>query len=120
MLLELTFLDPPLVRELPDGIIFRIGELAILSCEVKGATEPSVSWTKDRDTSIPRAKFQNNGRVLVIKSVLPRDSGLYECKASNEFGESSMSTTVIVVGKFTASNKELKWEGLRSGKLKVC
>ena len=40
-------------------------------------------------------------RILVIQDVSPRDSGVYECKASNNFGESRTSTTVIVAGKLS-------------------
>ena len=77
-----------------------VGELAILTCEViSGDPEPSVTWSKDGDTNIPRAQFKNDGHILAIKDVLPLDSGVYECKASNELGESRTSTIVIISGK---------------------
>ena len=70
----------------------------MLTCKVSGDPEPSVTWSKDGDTSIPRAQFENDGRILAIKDVSPGDSGVYECKAWNIFGESRTATTVIVAG----------------------
>ena len=85
--------------ELPHQVIISVGKLAFLTCEVSGDPEPSVTWTKNGNSTIPRAQFKNDGRILVIKDVLPLDSGVYGCKASNKFGESRTSTTVIVAGK---------------------
>ena len=96
-----NFLDIPVVEELPKRVILSVGELALLTCEVSGDPEPSVTWTKNGNSSIPRAQLKNDGRILVIKDVLPRDSGVYECKASNKFGESRSSTTVVVAGKLS-------------------
>lgn len=84
--------------ELPKQVIISGGELALLTCEVSGDPEASITWTKNGNTSIPRAQFKNDGRILVIKDVLPGDGGVYECKASNRFGESRTSTTLIVAG----------------------
>ena len=94
------FSDKPVVKELPEKITLEVGELAVLICEVSGDPEPSVTWSKDGDTSIPRPRFNNDGRILVINDVIPRDSGVYECTASNTFGESHTATTLIVAGKF--------------------
>ena len=96
-----NLLDKPIVVELPHQVIISVGELALLTCEVSGDPEPSVTWTKNGNSTIPRAQFKNDGRILVIQDVSPRDSGVYECKASNNFGESRTSTTVIVAGKLS-------------------
>ncbi len=77
-----------------------VGELAILTCEVSGDPEPTVTWTKNGSTSIPRAQFKNDSRILLIQNVLPQDTGVYECKASNKFGESRTATIVEVTGMF--------------------
>ena len=92
-------LGTPSIQDLPERTNIEASDLAILTCEVSGVPEPYVTWTKDGDTNIPRAQFKNNGRILVIKNVLPLDSGVYECKASNKFGESRSSTMLIVAGK---------------------
>ena len=95
----LTLLGKPFIKDLPERTILAVGDLAILTCEVNGDPEPSVTWSKDGDNNIPRAQFKNDGRILAIKDVLPIDSGVYECKASNKFGESRSSTIVVVAGK---------------------
>ncbi|KAL9950697.1 hypothetical protein ACROYT_G043237 [Oculina patagonica] len=91
-----SLLGKPVAKDLPERTMFAVGELAILTCEVSGYPEPSVTWNKDGDTIIPRAQFRYNGQILVIEDVLPLDSGVYECKASNKLGESRTSTTLIV------------------------
>ena len=95
----LTLSDKPAIKDLPERTILNVGELAILTCEASGDPPPSVTWSKDGDANIPRAQFQNDERILAIKDVLPDDSGVYECKASNTFGESRTSTILIVAGK---------------------
>lgn len=87
--------------ELPHQVIVSVGEQAVLTGEVSGDPEPSVTWTKNGNSIIPRAQFKNDGRILFIQNVSPRDGGVYECKASNRFGESRTSTTVIVAGKLS-------------------
>ena len=91
--------EKPFVRELPERQTFAVGDLVILTCEVSGNPEPSVIWTKDGDTNITRAQFKNNNRILVIKDILPGDKGVYECKASNVFGENRTATIIVVAGK---------------------
>jgi len=93
---EIKIKEKPAVKKLPEKSIFSVGELVLLTCEVTGDPEPSVTWTKNGNSSIPRAQFKNDGRILIIKDVLPGDRGVYECKASNKFGESRTSTTLIV------------------------
>ena len=75
-----------------------LNELVVLTCEVNGDSEVSVTWTKDGLTSIPRAQFKNSGKILVIQNVVPGDSGVYECTAMNRFGESRTASTLIVAG----------------------
>ena len=101
------FSDTPVVRKLPQRQTFAVGDLnlIILTCEVSGDPEPSVIWTKDGDTNISRAQFKNNDRILVIKNALPGDKGVYECKGSNVFGESSSSTVIVVAGKLEGKSK---------------
>ena len=93
------FVDPPIVLKLQEKTIVMVGDLALLTCEVSGVPEPLVIWSKDGDNDITRARLKNNGRVLVIEDVIPGDRGVYECVASNKFGEKRTATTVIVAGK---------------------
>ena len=70
----------------------------MLTCEVSGDAKASVTWTKDGLSSIPRAQFENNEKILIIKDAVPGDSGIYKFKAMNMFGESRTATVVIVAG----------------------
>ncbi|XP_022783220.1 protein sidekick-2-like isoform X2 [Stylophora pistillata] len=88
--------DKPVVKELPDKTTVIVGEKVVLTCEASGDPQPSVRWSKDGDTSIPRANFNNDGLILIIREVIPRDSGIYECTASNTFGVTHAATTLIV------------------------
>ena len=107
-ILFISFSEKPVVRELPERQTFAVGDLVILTCEVSGDAEPSVIWTKDGDTNISRAQFKNNDRILVIKDILPGDKGVYECKASNVFGESRTTTIIVVAGKLEGKSKLLR------------
>ncbi|XP_022805776.1 protein sidekick-2-like [Stylophora pistillata] len=86
----------PIIEDLPKRTITVIGELAVLTCEVSGDSEASVTWTKEGLTSIPRAQFKKNGKILIIQDVALGDSGVYECKTLNIFGVSRRATTLIV------------------------
>ena len=88
----------PIIKGLPKTTITAIGELAVLTCEVSGDPQASVTWTKDGLSSIPRAQFENNEKILIIRDVVPDDSGVYECKAMNMFGKSRTATIFIVAG----------------------
>ena len=90
--------DKPHIKDLPERTITAVGEPAVLTCEVSRNPEASVTWTKDGLTSIPRAQFKKNGKVLIIQDVVPEDSGVYECIAMNIFGESRTASTLIVAG----------------------
>ena len=103
MSFNIIMADKPVVKELPEKTTIIVGEKAELTCEASGDPQPSVTWSKDGDTSIPRANFNNDGKVLVIRDVIPRDSGVYECTASNSFGVSHSATTLIVTGKLEIS-----------------
>ncbi|KAL9950681.1 hypothetical protein ACROYT_G043216 [Oculina patagonica] len=100
--IEIETKEKPVTKKLPIRTMLSVGELAILTCEVSGDPDPTVTWTKNGSTSIPRAQFKNDSRILLIQNVLPQDSGAYECKASNKFGDSRTATIVEVTEKYTS------------------
>ena len=74
--------------------------MVVLTCEATGDPKPSVTWSKDGNSSIPRAQFRNDDHILVIQEVAPSDGGIYECRVSNSFGQRRTATAVIIAGKF--------------------
>ena len=74
--------------------------MAVLTCEATGDPKPSVTWSKDGNTSIPQAQFRNDDHILVIQAVAPSDGGIYECRASNIFGQRRTATAVVIAGKY--------------------
>ncbi|XP_022800122.1 protein sidekick-1-like [Stylophora pistillata] len=88
--------DKPNVKGLPERTIFRVGDVVVLTCEATGDPKPSVSWSKDGNTNIPWAQFRNDKHILVIQEVAPTDGGIYECRASNAFGQRRTATAVVI------------------------
>ena len=103
----MVVLGKPVIKRMPERTILAVGDVAVLTCDVSGDPKPCVTWSKNGNTSIPRAHFGSDGRTLFIKDVLPGDTGVYECKAVNDFGESNTNTTVIVAGKLCCLYRRL-------------
>ena len=74
--------------------------MCVMYLEFPGYPKPSVRWKfddkmlKDSDDF----KFLNDGDTfgLSISDVFPEDSGTYTCIASNKWGESRSSCTLLV------------------------
>ncbi|CAH3163872.1 unnamed protein product, partial [Pocillopora meandrina] len=86
----------PAVKDLPERTIFKVGDVVVLTCEATGDPKPSVTWSKDGNTSIPRAQFRNDDHILVIQEVALGDGGIYECRASNIFGQRRTAIVVVI------------------------
>ncbi|KAJ8966484.1 hypothetical protein NQ317_018469 [Molorchus minor] len=69
-----------------------------LPCDVLGIPKPNVTWyrnTEELDLSEKRYVVQEDNSLL-IKKLSITDSGMYQCFARNEAGESSVSTWLKV------------------------
>ncbi|XP_001920501.5 hemicentin-1 [Danio rerio] len=66
------------------------GQEVDMQCRVSGRPLPSVEWTHDGEVlspnGDPHVEFLEKGQVLRVKSVRPRDRGLYQCVATNNAG----------------------------------
>uniref|UniRef100_A0A8C4XAY7 Si:ch211-159i8.4 n=1 Tax=Erpetoichthys calabaricus TaxID=27687 RepID=A0A8C4XAY7_ERPCA len=77
------------------------GDTLNLHCSFEGWPQPSISWilpsglVMDKPQVIGRASFLANS-TLSLREVATFDRGTYTCKASNEFGISSLSIPVMV------------------------
>ena len=70
-----------------------------LTCLVGGDPVPSIHWTKNGGSNIPRAQFLLSNSTLVIDSVQISDEGLYECTAQSRAGNITSSASIEVHGK---------------------
>uniref|UniRef100_A0A3P9M6E6 Ig-like domain-containing protein n=1 Tax=Oryzias latipes TaxID=8090 RepID=A0A3P9M6E6_ORYLA len=77
-----------------------VGTPVILQCLVKGKPTPTAAWYRDGDpiTDSRNCIILTNpdgSGLLSIKSVKQGDSGLYTCKATNQFGEATCSAELL-------------------------
>lgn len=92
--------QPPSVRQLEDVFIKSGGRLK-LHCRVDGNPLPSIQWFKNgkKIESKGRIKIKNKRKQskLTIKTVRQKDSGEYECQASNVVQHETVSSKAIVM-----------------------
>ncbi|XP_022244582.1 hemicentin-2-like [Limulus polyphemus] len=86
----------------PNSLNLVQGDKLVLTCKVKGAPIPIVTWLKDEmplNTSDPRIKLENSDRgvpdaKLVIENLDYDDRAYYTCEANN--GVNNVTNTVLV------------------------
>ncbi|XP_035392059.1 hemicentin-1 [Electrophorus electricus] len=71
-----------------------------LQCRVSGRPAPTIEWSHDGEVlshhGDPHVEFLEQGQVLRIKSVRPRDQGVYQCTASNSAGTQTRLFRLVV------------------------
>ncbi|XP_063808979.1 matrix-remodeling-associated protein 5-like [Pseudophryne corroboree] len=78
------------------------GETLQLYCTTQGETRPHISWTLPNGMVIDgpqvkgRISLLQNGS-LVVRDTSVYDRGSYQCKATTEYGSSTMNVPVIVI-----------------------
>jgi Immunoglobulin I-set domain len=77
------------------------GESVHLKCNAAGNPKPNITWTKDRGM-IARSMEEPlyKGYILVLKNLVPKDSGAYDCKVCNKLGCINYTTKLEVLGEF--------------------
>nr|XP_058945534.1 hemicentin-1-like isoform X2 [Pocillopora verrucosa] len=93
---------PPKVYTLEKITVIE-GENRTLTCNVSGSPVLAVTWTK------AGSRNQSIGIMLYLTNISRNNAGEYECKATNDCGNSSAGTFLIVLYKpekfnFTVSN----------------
>uniref|UniRef100_A0A8C7E759 non-specific serine/threonine protein kinase n=1 Tax=Naja naja TaxID=35670 RepID=A0A8C7E759_NAJNA len=70
-----------------------LGDTVMLQCKVCGRPKPTITW-KGPDQNI----LDNDSSDITLKicNVMPQDSGIYTCVATNELGTASTSATIKV------------------------
>ena len=101
-----TDYKPKLLDQRTDSSTLEVGQTARLKCNfLSWKPEWKMVWkVNGKVIQIGKNKRlrQRNGRscLLRIKEVLKKDSGMYECIASNDYGSVSKLLNLTVVGKF--------------------
>ncbi|XP_065062497.1 peroxidasin homolog isoform X2 [Rhopilema esculentum] len=85
-------------NEIAEDVISAVGEQISLRCTVKGLARQDIVWRKDGFEIPTDGRFTvTSDGTLDINSVSQEDSGTYECKVSNGFGESAMKVRLNLV-----------------------
>ena len=76
------------------------GSAAKLECRVHGKPEPTIEWLKDDELVKPdkrvKTYFDSEVCKLTISDTIADDEGEYKCTATNELGQASTSTELLV------------------------
>ncbi|KAI1899340.1 hypothetical protein AGOR_G00060780 [Albula goreensis] len=90
--LHVAALPPVIQQQRQENFTLPEGHALYVHCTAKGAPRPSIRWVVFDGTQVRPSQFVNgnlfvfpNG-TLYIRSLSPKDSGNYECMASNTVG----------------------------------
>ena len=66
-----------------------------VTCQAEGFPRPTVTWSRV-GMPLPPGRVEVNQGTLTIKNLIPADSGLYDCVATNIMGTKKARTNVAV------------------------
>ncbi|NWZ12117.1 KALRN protein, partial [Agelaius phoeniceus] len=96
-----------------------LGDTVMLQCKVCGRPKPTITWKgpdqnildNDNSTATYTMSSCDSGELtLKICNLMPQDSGIYTCVATNEHGTASTSATIKVQGVPAAPNRPIAQE----------
>uniref|UniRef100_A0A803TPF8 Kalirin n=1 Tax=Anolis carolinensis TaxID=28377 RepID=A0A803TPF8_ANOCA len=96
-----------------------LGDTVMLQCKVCGRPKPTITWKgpdqnlldNDNSTAAYTVTSCDSGEItLKICNLMPQDSGIYTCVATNELGSASTSATIKVQGVPAAPNRPIAQE----------
>ncbi|XP_070587022.1 kalirin isoform X9 [Erythrolamprus reginae] len=96
-----------------------LGDTVMLQCKVCGRPKPTITWKgpdqnmldNDNSTAAVTVTSCESGDItLKICNLMPQDSGIYTCVATNELGTASTSATIKVQGVPAAPNRPIAQE----------
>ncbi|MBN3273568.1 MXRA5 protein, partial [Polyodon spathula] len=107
--LHVTALPPVIQQQRSENFTLAEGQTVYIHCTAKAAPLPNIRWILFDGTQIRPSQFVNgnlfvfpNG-TLYIRNLSSRDSGNYECMASNAVGASRRTVGVTVKKKTTTA-----------------
>ncbi|XP_073903349.1 hemicentin-1 isoform X3 [Castor canadensis] len=95
---KLTVHVPPRIRSTEVHYMVNENSQAILPCVADGIPTPAINWKKNNvllANLLGKYTAEPYGE-LVVKNVMPEDSGTYTCVASNAAGEDTHTVTLTV------------------------
>ncbi|RXN00615.1 Matrix-remodeling-associated protein 5 [Acipenser ruthenus] len=107
--LHVAALPPMIQQQRSENFTLTEGQTVYIHCTAKAAPVPNVRWILFDGTQVRPSQFVNgnlfvfpNG-TLYIRNLSPKDSGNYECMASNAVGASRRTVSVTVKKKTTTA-----------------
>ncbi|XP_070509893.1 basement membrane-specific heparan sulfate proteoglycan core protein isoform X10 [Chironomus tepperi] len=90
--------EPPVIELFPkESQKLRVGESTRLSCRtLSGSPHPTVTWVRRDGQRLSSRITEDYPGVITLRDAKLEDAGIYECRASNMAGETSLSTTLEV------------------------
>lgn len=79
----------------PSPITIFDGDQVNISCEASGNPAPSASWYRRTDSGWSPI----SGSMILIKNADLSESGTYECRAKNTFGQAKNEVNIMVKGR---------------------
>uniref|UniRef100_A0AAY5EER9 Uncharacterized protein n=1 Tax=Electrophorus electricus TaxID=8005 RepID=A0AAY5EER9_ELEEL len=90
----------PALRKEIDEVTAKLGQTAILKCQIIGRPVPEIKWYKGgkeiREGRKYTATSDGRNHTLTISTDQQEDEGLYTCKGVNEAGECETSGTLVL------------------------
>ncbi|GFY50994.1 obscurin [Trichonephila inaurata madagascariensis] len=123
---------PPKFIERLSDMQFLANQPMKLMCRVEGVPDPVVDWYFNRNKLDSGVKYsilrEGDKCILTVPHPRPADSGIYECRATNEVGKDSCNANIAVSGADTEGEpamflKKLKDSSVLNGmsaKLTAC
>uniref|UniRef100_A0AC35UC53 Ig-like domain-containing protein n=1 Tax=Rhabditophanes sp. KR3021 TaxID=114890 RepID=A0AC35UC53_9BILA len=93
-----VLIPPSVVGDLVEDISLIEGQEKDLQCIFDG-TNPIIDWIKDDEPFTDSDKIQNDGSLLLLKDIKPKDGGTVRCRGSNDAGTVEKTFNIKVISK---------------------
>ena len=92
----MLYIAPTITKKSKSKVTVVEGNVLYLVCEAKGYPTPTVTWKKNG-----KVLQTNIKTAFIMDDTSKKDTGKYECKASNSVGTDSYKVEVSIKGKAT-------------------
>lgn len=103
-----AFLEPPSFIKAPKTVEGLRGKDISINCELSGTPPFEITWYKDNKALKESRKYkfvqEGGSATLHILNLDATDPGEYQCKALNQVGSDTCSSTVKLRGKYNSSH----------------